>query len=145
MTSGTVTTKQEVSLDKFFETKDYHYLTTCILTINATPVEATVVGAGTYPYETVVNIVVECEGYITHAETLTLTEDVTLNIELEEDATDTEQKISEQSSLITLFITYMYTCYSNSRFPFTPNNLHLQLSNHYYLTQPVPQTHHCIY
>ena len=45
--------------------------------------------------ETVVNIVVECEGYITHAETLTLTEDVTLNIELEEDATDTEQKISE--------------------------------------------------
>ena len=82
-------------LDKFFETKDYHYLTTCILTINATPVEATVVGAGTYPYETVVNIVVECEGYITHAETLTLTEDVTLNIELEEDATDTEQKISE--------------------------------------------------
>ena len=82
-------------LDKFFETKDYHYLTTCKLTINPTPAEATVVGAGTYPYETVVNIVVECEGYITHAETLTLTEDVTLNIELEEDATDTEQKISE--------------------------------------------------
>ena len=82
-------------LDKFFETKDYHYLTTCTLTINATPVEATVAGAGTYPYETVVNIVVECEGYITHVETLTLTEDVTLNIELEEDTTDTEQKISE--------------------------------------------------
>lgn len=82
-------------LDKFFETKDYHYLTTCTLTINPTPVEATVVGAGVYPYETVVNIVVECEGYITHVETLTLTEDVTLNIELEEDTTDTEQKISE--------------------------------------------------
>ena len=76
-------------LDKFFETRDYHYLTTCKLTINAMPTEAIVVGAGTYPYETVVNIVVECEGYITRAE------DVTLNIELEEDATDTEQKISE--------------------------------------------------
>ena len=94
-TIGTQSGFTSEQLDKFFETKDYQYLTTCTLTINATPVEATVVGAGVYPYETVVNIVVECEGYITHVETLTLTEDVTLNIELEEDSTGTEQKISE--------------------------------------------------
>lgn len=71
-------------LDKFFDTKDYHYLKTCKLTINATPIEATVTGAGDYPYGTIVDVVVECEGYITHTETVTLTEDVTLNITLDE-------------------------------------------------------------
>lgn len=71
-------------LDKFFDTKDYHYLTTCKLTINATPAEATVTGAGDYPYGTIVDVVVECEGYVTHTETVTLTEDVTLNITLDE-------------------------------------------------------------
>ena len=76
-----VTPKQ---LDDFFETKDYHYLKTCKLTINATPIEATVTGAGDYPYGTIVDVVVECEGYITHTETVTLTEDKTLNITLDE-------------------------------------------------------------
>ena len=71
-------------LDKFFETKDYHYLTTCKLIINPTPAEATVTGAGDYPYGTIVDVVVECEGYITHTETVTLTEDKTLNITLDE-------------------------------------------------------------
>ncbi len=71
-------------LDKFFDTKDYHYLTTCKLTINPTPAEATVTGAGDYPYGTIVDVVVECEGYITHTETVTLTEDKTLNITLDE-------------------------------------------------------------
>ena len=71
-------------LDKFFDTKDYHYLTTCKLTINPTPIEATVTGAGDYPYGTIVDVVVECEGYITHTETVTLTEDKTLNITLDE-------------------------------------------------------------
>ena len=71
-------------LDKFFEKKDYHYLTTCKLTINPTPAEATVTGAGDYPYGTIVDVVVECEGYITHTETVTLTEDKTLNITLDE-------------------------------------------------------------
>ena len=71
-------------LDKFFETKDYKYLTTCTLTVNATPIEATVTGAGDYPYGTIVDVVVECEGYITHTETVTLTEDKTLNITLDE-------------------------------------------------------------
>ena len=71
-------------LDKFFETKDYKYLITCKLTINPTPAEATVTGAGDYPYGTTVDVVVECEGYITHTETVTLTEDKTLNITLDE-------------------------------------------------------------
>ena len=71
-------------LDSFFDTKDYHYLTTCKLTINATPIEATVTGAGDYPYGTIVDVVVECEGYVTHTETVTLTEDKTLNITLDE-------------------------------------------------------------
>lgn len=71
-------------LDKFFETKDYHYLTTCKLTINAIPIEATAIGAGDYPYGTVVDIAVECEGYISYTETVTLTEDKVLNIELDE-------------------------------------------------------------
>ena len=76
-----VTPKQ---LDKFFETKDYKYLITCTLTVNATPIEATVTGAGDYPYGTIVDVVVECEGYITHTETVTLTENKTLNITLDE-------------------------------------------------------------
>ena len=71
-------------LDKFFETKDYHYLTTCKLEINATPTESTVTGEGKYPYGTVVDVAVECEGYISYTETITLTEDKVLNIELVE-------------------------------------------------------------
>ena len=69
-------------LDRFFETKDYHYLTTCKLEINATPTESTVTGEGKYPYGTVVDVVVECEGYISYTETITLTENKVLNIEL---------------------------------------------------------------
>lgn len=75
-------------LDKFFETKDYKYLTTCTLTVNVVPEEATVTGAGTYPYGSTVDVIAECEGYITHAETLTLTENVTLDVELEKDTVE---------------------------------------------------------
>ena len=46
-------------LDRFFDTKDYHYLTTCKLTINAIPTGATVAGAGSYPYGTLVDYKVE--------------------------------------------------------------------------------------
>lgn len=72
----------EEQLDKFFETKDYKYLTTCTLIVNAVPTEATVEGAGAYPYGTVIDVIVECEGYTGYTETVTLTEDKTLNIEL---------------------------------------------------------------
>ena len=70
-------------LDKFFEIRDYHYLTTCKLTINAMPTEATVTGAGSYPYGTLVDYKVELEGYKPYIGSIELLEDTELNIELE--------------------------------------------------------------
>ena len=70
-------------LDKFFETKDYHYLTTCKLTINAMPTEAIVAGAGSYPYGTLVDYKVELEGYKPYIGSIELLKDTELNIELE--------------------------------------------------------------
>ena len=70
-------------LDKFFETKDYHYLTTCKLTINAMPTEATVTGAGSYPYGTLVDYKIELEGYKPYIGSIELLKDAELNIELE--------------------------------------------------------------
>lgn len=70
-------------LDKFFETKDYHYLTTCKLTINAMPTEATVTGAGSYPYGTLVDYKVELEGYKPYIGSIELLKDTELNAELE--------------------------------------------------------------
>ena len=88
----------EGMLNKFFDTKDYHYLTTCKLTINAMPTEATVTGNGNYPYGDVVNYVVELEGYKPYTGSIELLKDTELNIELEkieevvdENTTDTEQ------------------------------------------------------
>lgn len=92
---GTILGFTKEQLDEFFETNDYRYLTTCTLTINATPIEATVAGAGVHPYGTVVDVNIECEGYVTHTETVTLTEDKTLNIKLDgaqdENTTDTTE------------------------------------------------------
>lgn len=73
----------EEQLDKFFETKDYHYLTTCKLTINAMPTESTVTGAGSYPYGTLVDYKVELEGYKPYIGSIELLKDTELNIELE--------------------------------------------------------------
>ena len=70
-------------LDKFFETRDYHYLTTCKLTINAMPTEATVTGVGSYPYGTLVDYKVELEGYKPYIGSIELLKDTELNIELE--------------------------------------------------------------
>ena len=70
-------------LDKFFDTRDYHYLTTCKLTINAMPTEATVTGAGSYPYGTLVDYKVELEGYKPYIGNIELLKDTELNIELE--------------------------------------------------------------
>ena len=85
-------------LDRFFETKDYHYLTTCKLTINAMPTEATVTGAGSYPYGTLVDYKVELEGYKPYIGSIELLKDTELNIELEkieevvdENTTDTTE------------------------------------------------------
>ena len=70
-------------LDKFFDTKDYHYLTTCKLTINATPTEAIVTGNGSYPYGTLVDYKVELEGYKPYIGSVELLEDTELYIKLE--------------------------------------------------------------
>ena len=73
----------EDMLDKFFETKDYHYLTTCKLTFNVTPTEATITGNGSYPYGTLVDYKVELEGYKPYTGSIELLKDTELNIELE--------------------------------------------------------------
>ena len=90
-------------LDKFFETKDYIYLTTCTLTINATPTEATVTGDGSYPYGTLVDYKVELEGYKPYTGSIELLKDTELNIELEkieevvdENTTDTTTNIPNE-------------------------------------------------
>lgn len=85
-------------LDKFFETKNYHYLTTCKLTINVVPEKSTVTindieqKEVTMPYGSQVTYKIDCEGYKSVEEVLTLTEDKTLEITLEkieDDNTDT--------------------------------------------------------
>lgn len=90
-------------LDKFFETKDYIYLTTCKLTINATPTEATITGNGSYPYGTLVDYKVELEGYKPYIGNVELLEDTVLDIELEkieevvdENTTDTTTNVSNE-------------------------------------------------
>ena len=90
-------------LDKFFETKDYHYLTTCKLTINAMPTEATITGDGSYPYGTLVDYKVELEGYKPYTGRIELLKDTELNIELEkieevvdENTTDTTTDIPNE-------------------------------------------------
>ena len=90
-------------LDRFFDEKDYHYLTTCKLTINATPTEATITGNGSYPYGTLVDYKVELEGYKSYTGSIELLKDTELNIELEkieevvdENTTDTTTDISNE-------------------------------------------------
>ena len=90
-------------LDKFFETKDYIYLTACELTINAIPTEATVTGDGSYPYGTLVDYKVELEDYKPYTGSIELLKDTELNIELEkieevvdENTTDTTTDIPNE-------------------------------------------------
>ena len=84
-------------LDKFFDTKDYHYLTTCKLTINPTPAEATVVinsevvNEVIVPYGSIVNYVVSCDGYESKADVFEITKDEFLEVVLDEDTTDTTE------------------------------------------------------
>lgn len=81
-------------LDKFFDTNDYRYLTTCKLKVNAIPEEAVIEinseiqSEITVPYGSTVDIVVSSEGYISRADVLTLTEDRTLEVVLDEDTAE---------------------------------------------------------
>ena len=72
-------------LDKFFETRDYHYLTTCKLTINPTPENATVtITPEIIPYNTTAHYKVECEGYITKEGDIEMVKDEVLEVVLDE-------------------------------------------------------------
>ena len=84
-------------LDRFFDEKDYHYLTKCKLTINPIPAEATVVidsevvNEVTVPYGSVVDYVVSCDGYESKANVFEITKDEFLEVVLDEDTTDTTE------------------------------------------------------
>ena len=80
----------EGMLDKFFETKDYQYLTKKTLTINAVPKEAKVIIEGieidkvTAPYGTDIEYSVELEGYTNYYGEVNLVEDKVIDVELKE-------------------------------------------------------------
>ena len=77
-------------LDKFFDTKDYHYLTKKTLTINATPSNSVVTINGVettkveVPYDTDVEYLVELEGYTSYYGSINLIEDKVIDVELKE-------------------------------------------------------------
>lgn len=87
-----VTPKQ---LDDFFETKDYHYLTNINLKINPTPENAVVIINGkttkefSTPYQPDLQLPitysVTCEGYVTKEDEIVLTENIVLDVTLEEE------------------------------------------------------------
>lgn len=91
---GTILGFTNEQLDKFFDTNDYRYLTTCKLKVNAIPEEAVIElnseiqSEITVPYGSTVDIVVSSEGYISRADVLTLTEDRTLEVVLDEDTAE---------------------------------------------------------
>ena len=82
-------------LDNFFETKDYHYLTNITLKINTTPTNAivTINGKTTKEFSTTyqpnlqlpVTYSVACEGYVTKEDEIVLTENIVLDVTLEEE------------------------------------------------------------
>lgn len=91
-------------LDKFFETKDYHYLNTCKLTIKPTPEEATVtIEPDPTPYGETAHYKVECEGYMTQEGDVKMVEDTELNIELEAiketEATEEKTEATDKDNL----------------------------------------------
>ena len=71
-------------LDRFFDEKDYHYLTKCKLTINPIPAEAKVTyDQNPAPYREVIHYKVELEGYKTVEGDFPIDRDFTVDIELE--------------------------------------------------------------
>lgn len=84
-------------LDKFFDAKDYHYLTTCKLTINPTPTSATVtIEPNPIPYGETAHYKVEHEGYVTKDGDVEMLKDEVLEIILDENTTDTTTDISDE-------------------------------------------------
>lgn len=91
-------------LDKFFDEKDYHYLTKCKLTINPIPAEAKVTyDQNPAPYREVIHYKVELDGYKTVEGDFPIDRDFTVDIELEkieevvdENTTDTTTDIPNE-------------------------------------------------
>ena len=82
---GTLLGFTSEQMDRFFDTKDFHYLTTCKLTINPTPENATVtIMPEIIPYNTTAHYKVECEGYITKEGDVEMVKDVVLEVVLDE-------------------------------------------------------------
>ena len=100
---GTLLGFTSEQMDRFFDKKDYHYLTTCKLTINPTPAEATVVinsevvNEVIVPYGSIVDYVISCDGYESKANVFEITKDKFLEVVLDEDTTDaTESDIQDE-------------------------------------------------
>ena len=91
-------------LNRFFDEKDYHYLTKCKLTINPIPAEAKVTyDQNPAPYREVIHYKVELEGYKTVEGDFPIDRDFTVDIELEkieevvdENTTDTTTDVSNE-------------------------------------------------
>lgn len=81
---GTLLKFTSEQMDRFFDTKDYHYLTTCKLIINPTPENATItIEPNPTPYGETAHYKVEYEGYITKEGDIEMLQDTILPIELE--------------------------------------------------------------
>ena len=87
----------EGMLDKFFETKDYHYLSKYTLEVHPTPSEAVVTINGeitnkiTLPYNTEVEYMVSLDNYVTQTGKLNLTENKVIEIELQPETPITQE------------------------------------------------------
>ena len=90
-------------LDRFFDEKDYHYLTKCKLTINPIPAEAKVTyDQNPAPYREVIHYKVELEGYKTVEGDFPIDRDFTVDIELEkiEEVVDKNTTAIEEDNTI---------------------------------------------
>lgn len=87
----------EGMLDKFFETKDYHYLSKYTLEIQPTPSEAVITINGeitnkvTLPYNTEIEYTVSLDNYVTQTDKLSLTENKVIEIELQPETPITQE------------------------------------------------------
>lgn len=87
----------EGMLDRFFDTKDYHYLSKYTLEIQPTPSEAVVTINGeitnkvTLPYNTELEYTVSLDNYITQTGKLNLTKNKVVEIELQPETLITQE------------------------------------------------------
>lgn len=84
-------------LDRFFETKDYHYLSKYTLEVHPTPSEAVITINGeitnkiTLPYNTEVEYTASLDNYVTQTGKLNLAENKVIEIELQPETPITQE------------------------------------------------------